>query len=119
MSAKAVWAKGGSWFDRCGTRIYRLWFGYRDRTGAFRKSSFAEGVAASRFQSSRLYLHTILREVCNVGRRIALLHRYKLHRRGIPLLTAWERSHIPRHQRYKYRQTRMKNIQSLLAIHPG
>jgi hypothetical protein len=111
--------KGGSLLDRFGTKIYRWWFGFRDHTGAFRQSDFAEGVAASLFQSHRIYLRTIWQEFCNVYRRIALLHTYKLHRCGIPLLTASEQASTPRHQKYIYRRARTKNIRTLLAIHPG
>ena len=111
--------KGGSSLDRAGTKIYQWWFGFRDRTGAFRRSDFAEGVAASRFQSHRIYLHTIWQEVCNFRRRIGLLHRNKLHRYGIGLQTASVRSHPPYQQRYTYRQIRMRSIQTLLSIHPG
>jgi hypothetical protein len=111
--------KGGSLLDAVGTTIYLWWFGFRDHTGEFRKSDFAEGVAASRFQSHRIYLHTIWREVCNVHRRIALLHKYKLHRCGICLQTASERSLRPHPQRYKYRLARIESIQTLLTIDPA
>jgi len=112
-------AKGGSLLDRVGTRIYLWWFGFRDRTGEFRKSSFAEGVAASRFQSHLIYLRTILQEVCNVYHRIRLLHKNKLHRYGICLQTASERSHRPHPHGYTYRQIRIESIRTLLTIHPG
>jgi hypothetical protein len=115
----AVIPKGGSLLDRVGTKIYLWWFGFRDRTGAFRKSNYAEGVAASRFQSHRIYLRTIWLEVRNVRHRIALLHRNKLHRYGICLQTASERLRRPDHQRCTYRQVRIENIRTLLTIHPG
>jgi len=112
-------AKAGSLLDRAGTKIYLWWFGFRDRMGEFRKSNYAEGVAASRFQSHRIYLRTIWQEVCNVRRRIVLLHKNKLHRYGIRLQTASERLHHPHHQLRMYRQNRMQNIRTLLTIHPG
>jgi len=119
VSSSKVSARGGSLLYRFGTTIYRAWFGFRDRTGAFRRSSLAEGVAASRFQSHLIYLRTICQEFCNIYRRIAFLHTYRLHRYGIPLLSPGEQSWSPRHQRYMYRQARKKNIRTLLSIHPG
>jgi hypothetical protein len=119
LSSSKVSTRGGSLLDRFGTMIYRAWFGYRDRTGVFRRSDLAEGVAASRFQSHRIYLRTIWREVCNVRHRIALLHKNKLHRYGICLETALERHRRTHHQQYNYRQARMRSIRTLLTIHPG
>ena len=118
-TSKGSSPRGGSLLDRFGMRMYRAWFGFRDRTGAFRKSAYAEGVAASRFQSHRIYLHTIWREFCNIGRRIALLHTYRLHRCGIPLLTPSELRSSQYHQKCKLRRDRTKNMRTLLAIHPG
>lgn len=110
--------KGGSLRDAVGTRIYLWWFGFRDRTGAFRRSNYAEGVAASRFQSHLIYLRTIWREVCNVRHRIALLRKNKLHRYGIPLQTPAQGSYRPHYQRRMYRQIRRRSIQTLLSILP-
>jgi len=59
-TANAASSKVGSLLDRAGTKMYLWWFGFRDRTEEFRKSTYAEGVAASRFQSHRIYLHTIV-----------------------------------------------------------
>jgi hypothetical protein len=119
VSTFAGITKGGSLLDKVGTRIYLWWFGFRDRTGAFRKSNYAEGVAASHFQSHRIYLHTIWLEVRNVRHRIALLHKNKLHRYGICLQRASERLHRPHHHGCTYRQVRIENIRTLLTIHPG
>ncbi len=110
--------RGSSLLDRVGTRIYREWFGFRDRTGTFQKSDYAEGVAPSRFQSHLIYLHTIWRELCNVRHRIALLHRNKLHRCGICLETSSERHRRRHQQRCNFRQVRMRSIRKLLTIHP-
>jgi hypothetical protein len=116
--SNATIPKAGSLLDRVGTRIYQWWLGFRDRTGAFRKSDSAEGVAATRFQSRRIYLHTIWQEVCNAPRRIAILHANRLHRCGIGLQTISGRSHPPHRQRCRYRQIRRRGIQLLLSIHP-
>ena len=119
MYSSKVSARGGSLLDRFGTMIYRAWFGCHDRSGVFQRSDLAEGVAASRFQSHRIYLRTIYQEFCNIYRRIALLRTYKLHRCGIPLLTPSERLSHPRHQLHRLRQVRIRNIRTLLTIHPG
>lgn len=118
MSSAAISARGGSLLDKVGTMIYRVWFGFRDRTGVFRKSDFAEGIAASRFQSHRIYLRTICQEFCNIHRRIALLHKYRLHRDGIRLVTVSERFQYLSHQRRRLRQVRIQNIQTLLSMYP-
>jgi len=111
--------KGGSLLDRVGTKIYLWWFGFHDRTGAFRKSDLAEGVAASRFQSHRLYLHTILQEFCNIYRRIALLHRYKPHRYGIGLGIPCPQCQGKSRRRCMYPRVRMQGMRNLRAIHPA
>ena len=116
---RSISAKVGLAVARCGARIYRAWFEYCDRTGTLRKSGCSEALATTRFQADLLYLRTILQEFCNVPRRIAFLHRYRLHRCGIPLLTVSERLCSARPQRYIYRQDRIRNIRALLSIHPG